>query len=87
MRVKYISERVEAIPEKLLQYSIETWTLTPNNEYVVFALCTMCGEPWYLLCDDYYRADNIDSFPATIQLCCLISLMLPTPSIGWNIRG
>ena len=63
MRVKYISERVEAIPEKLLQYSIETWALTPGNEYVVFALCTMCGEPWYLLCDDYYRADNIDSFP------------------------
>lgn len=54
MRVKFISERVEAIPEKLLQYSIETWALTPGNEYVVFALCTMCGEPWYLLCDDYY---------------------------------
>ena len=63
MRVKFISERVKAIPEELLQYSIETSVLTPNNEYVVFALCTMCGEPWYLLCDDYYRADSIDSFP------------------------
>ena len=63
MRVKFISERVEAIPEKLLQYSIETSVLTPNNEYVVFALCTMCGEQWYLLCDDYYQTDNIDAFP------------------------
>lgn len=63
MRVRYISERVEAIPEKLLQYSIVTCTLNPGNEYVVFALCTMCGEQWYLLCDDYYKVDNIDSFP------------------------
>ena len=63
MRVKFISERVKAIPEELLQYSIETSVLTPNNEYVVFALCTMCGEQWYLLCDDYYQTDNIDSFP------------------------
>ena len=29
MRVKFVSERVEAIPEKLLQYSIETWA---NND-------------------------------------------------------
>lgn len=63
MRVKYISERVEGIPKKLLQYSIETSVLTPNNEYVVFALCTMCGEQWYLLCDDHYKTDNIDSYP------------------------
>lgn len=63
MRVKFISERVEAIPEKLQQYSIKTSLLTPSNEYVVFALCTMCGEQWYLLCDDYYQTENIESFP------------------------
>lgn len=63
MRVKFISERVEAIPEKLQQYSIETSLLMSGNEYVVFALCTMCGEQWYLLCDDNYNTESIDSYP------------------------
>lgn len=63
MRVKFIPERVKVIPEKLLQYSIETSELTPGNEYVVFALCTMCGEQWYLLCDDNYNTESIDSYP------------------------
>ena len=63
MRVKFISERVEIIPEELRQYSIETVVLTPGNEYVVFALCTMCSEQWYLLCDDNYNTESFDSYP------------------------